>query len=322
MKKKLLTIFKLLVSVNILFWLIKTDQINFAVIESALTNKKLFFIFITLSILQLFISSIRTNILMLFKTKKNISKIFRLTWSASFINSITPSSLFGEVFKLKKLFDLDTDIAKDNAIYNSLFSKIFTSLAVITVTLTSALFLKELPDDLLGIFMIQGILLFFLILPLIFKNTARSFAYKVYKSLQRKTKRKFLINRIENLKLYYKTLFFTKNKVFHVFVLSIALNILRVSAYYFIITSINPSLHLSIINLLTVIPTGIFITMLPISISGLGVGHIAFAKLLEIHGIESGVDVFSVFFVYSYICNILGLIPLLFDHFRNKLFKI
>jgi len=60
-----------------------------------------------------------------------------------------------------------------------------------------------------------------------------------------------------------------------------------------------------------IVPTGLLISSLPISISGLGVGHVAFSELLQIYSISSGADAFSIYFTYSYIYNLVGIIPLL-----------
>jgi hypothetical protein len=49
--------------------------------------------------------------------------------------------------------------------------------------------------------------------------------------------------------------------------------------------------------------------MLPISISGLGVGHLAFSKLLGLYNIQNGADVFTLFFLFSYIFNLIGILP-------------
>ena len=76
-----------------------------------------------------------------------------------------------------------------------------------------------------------------------------------------------------------------------------------------IIYAINPDFGGNFVNLVRVIPIGILIMTLPISFSGLGIGHVAFSQLLTPLGILNGSDIFTIFFAFSYLFNLLGLIP-------------
>ena len=67
----------------------------------------------------------------------------------------------------------------------------------------------------------------------------------------------------------------------------------------------------NILDLTYVIPLEIIAMVLPISISGIGVGHTAFSKLLGMFGIMSEADIFTIHFAYSYVFNLIGLVPFL-----------
>lgn len=59
-------------------------------------------------------------------------------------------------------------------------------------------------------------------------------------------------------------------------------------------------------------PTGMLSLMLPISVAGVGVGHMAFEQLFEAVGLSAGANVFHVFLVGNIGPTLLGAIPYLF----------
>jgi uncharacterized membrane protein YbhN (UPF0104 family) len=58
-------------------------------------------------------------------------------------------------------------------------------------------------------------------------------------------------------------------------------------------------------------PVGVLTTAIPITPSGLGVGHVAFTKLFEMVGLQHGASVFNMFVFSQLILNMLGVIPYL-----------
>ena len=60
------------------------------------------------------------------------------------------------------------------------------------------------------------------------------------------------------------------------------------------------------------------ISTLPISVGGLGVGHIAFAETLSSVGYKQGADIFTIFYILSSIFNIVGGIPFIYGLFRKN----
>lgn len=69
----------------------------------------------------------------------------------------------------------------------------------------------------------------------------------------------------------------------------------------------------------TVFPLGILTMVLPISPAGLGVGHVAFARLFESIGIEGGATVFNVYLIGQLVPCLLGVIPYLLLKRSGKL---
>lgn len=73
----------------------------------------------------------------------------------------------------------------------------------------------------------------------------------------------------------------------------------------------------SIYNIITVLPIGIIGSTLPISPSGLGVGHILFDNLFKLVKINNGASLYNLYYVGNVLVCLLGLIPYLFQ--RNKI---
>ena len=123
--------------------------------------------------------------------------------------------------------------------------------------------------------------------------------------LLQKISNPFLRNRILNM-MEYNYLFLKKtDKFLHVFGYSLALQLVNCFSILLIIRFIAPNLNFSSIELFSVIPVGIFFQTLPISYSGLGVGHAAFERLLSIYGITTGADIFTIFFTLSFLKSLI-----------------
>ena len=70
---------------------------------------------------------------------------------------------------------------------------------------------------------------------------------------------------------------------------------------------ISPELDIG--KIATVFPIGMLSLVLPISPAGVGVGHVAFAELFKLIGIEGGATVFNVYLVGQIAPSLLGAIP-------------
>lgn len=87
---------------------------------------------------------------------------------------------------------------------------------------------------------------------------------------------------------------------------------------YFMVSSVLLPESIPFGILMTILPIGIVTTALPLTPGGLGVGHLAFEKLYQLAGVESGgANVFNIVFFGQLSLNLLGLIPYLF--LRNEL---
>ena len=80
---------------------------------------------------------------------------------------------------------------------------------------------------------------------------------------------------------------------------------------------LNPSSGpLSFSYAFTFIPLGLVSVAIPITPSGIGVGHASFAALFHYFGVENGASLFNFYFLANALINVMGLIPYLFDRER------
>jgi hypothetical protein len=106
-----------------------------------------------------------------------------------------------------------------------------------------------------------------------------------------------------------------KLQVFLAFAVSILMH-LGNAWYFFYLTRLLGNLGATYAQVLMAFPLGMTSVILPVSVSGLGVGHVFFDRLFSIIGLTGGATVFNVYMVAVLTPNLLGAIPYLF--FRSR----
>ncbi len=312
MSINLKSIFKILVSLILIYWTISSGSTNYENVLIGITNFKLTFTFLILTFLQLFISTLRTSILMQFNNQKSYSwKILKISWASLFISSVVPIAILGEIYRIKQLTMVNENNVKDNSFYSSMYSKFFSTVSLIILVLIAEFFSGEVPKEISRVnpffyLFIGSIVVFFLFKSFIMPKFLVLMQH--FHNLQQKS---FFKKRIINFAQYNKEFFASHKKPLLVATYSFLIQSLNVISIFLIVDTLNPDLNAKLVDVLCVIPIGIFFMTLPISFSGLGVGHLAFAKLLGIFNISNGADVFTIYFIFSYLFNMMGMIPFL-----------
>lgn len=300
---------KLILSLFLLYWVIEKGELSLENFKIAITNFRLIAIFFGLTFFQLVLASLRTQYLMQPKVADihNLNKVYNISFASLFINCVAPISLVADVFRIRELINIDSNLNKDNIFYASILSKVFSILSLIVMFLFFGVFIKDKPDVFVNI---MYVLSFMLLFSTFGYFISRKFSFELLKSAK-KLKNDFFRNRIINLLEYRNQFLRRKGNILYVLLLSFLIQLANTASFVFIINSINPDFAGSLVKLYFLIPLGIFTMMLPISFSGLGIGHIAFSKLLALENIYNGADVFNIFFTFSYLFNLLGFIPFL-----------
>jgi hypothetical protein len=302
---------KMLLSIGLLYWIYQSGKLNKENILDGLTNWPLAISFLILTFLQLLLGAKRTQVLVQFKSqeKGKLSDVTKISWASSFVCIATPISFVGDVFRISSLMKLDSSTNKDNAFYASLYSKIFSALSLMVISVFSSLFITR---ELLGIQDLRLYSLGLIISSVIIFVGRKKIIRLLFPFISRqanKISRDFLRTRVLNLLEYNYDFFKSAKQTVIILGYSLLIQVLNCISMFMIIHSITPDLGVSPVELFSIIPLGIFAQTLPISYSGLGVGHVVFEKLLSIYGVTTGADVFTIYFTLSFIFNLLGIIP-------------
>jgi uncharacterized membrane protein YbhN (UPF0104 family) len=308
---KIVLIAKLSISLLFIWWLIKNKSYNLQNIELGLSNVKLALCFLVLTFFQMWLFSMRMQLLL--KSKDSpivpLKDLMVISWAANFINCVAPSSLFGDLFRIKKLTNLNATHAMDVPVYASFFSKIFSILGLVSITSLASIVVFQHSPELQGFLYLIYASLGFVLLLFLFRERVLMFLKPFYLKSYKISSSSFFHRRLDHLKGYGVTLSRSRGLILQIYLLSLGVQLLNTLSFVLIIYAINPQVGFAFGELLSVVPVGILIMTLPISFSGLGIGHVAFAQLLKPLGILNGSDIFSIFFAFSYLFNFLGVLP-------------
>lgn len=309
---------KMIIFTVLMYWLYTNDQFNVENIKLGISNINIALIFLCLTLVQLFLAAIRTKTLMQFNRKNNLhlKRVFSITWASLFVNCVVPAAFFGDLYKIRGLMEVDTTTSKDNPIYSSIFSKLFSIFSLLLISMFASFFLEPAAWMHGSLMIIIYLLILLGSIIYLLRSQIVIFLIRFVDKVYTKTNKEFYLRRLNNFKKYNSKMLSRENIFLGLFT-SLLIQVLNISSFLLIIYTINPELSLNMIQLICIIPFGIFIMQIPISFSGLGVGHITFGKLLGLYGISNGADIFSIYFVFSYLFNLMGLIPFL-NYFRKR----
>lgn len=316
-------VIKILVSGFFLFWIIKNENYNTTTLLSAFRNIKLALLFFGLTFLQLILGALRIKQLALFSSSQNLKlrNLIVVSWASSFITSIAPTSLLADLFRIQGLNSVEPSLGLENSVYVSMLPKVLSLLSLLLLSGITSFFVVEALqlDPFIPAF---GLLLIGISLTSLFlakKRLDRLFD-SFNKWIAAKVSKDFVKNRLDFLFTFLKQIYSQPRILISSLALSIAIQVLNTLSFVAIIHTLFPSLDSHILYLICMIPIGILFMSLPLSFAGLGVGHIAFAHIMNKVGIQNGSDVFTVFFSLSLVFNTIGVIPFLI--IRKKIFSI
>lgn len=318
-RSKIILVVKLILSSVLLYWLIKRHSFNVENIKLGLSNGRLFIIFLVFTFIQLILSALRTHLLLQLNEFKlpEFASTLKISWASTFISGIAPSSVFGDFFRIKELMKIENGLNKDNSFYSSMIAKIFSTLGLVTISLVASSSLLGKNEKMSTVFYFSFAIFSFSIFVLYQSEKIITLLVQYLNSFYKLSSNQFILNRITNFKSYFLNLSRDKKLISYSFLLSLLIQIMNTISFVLIINFLNPTASTNIILLLCVVPIGIFVMTLPISFSGLGVGHLAFATLLKIFNIQNGADVFTVYFALSFIFNFLGIAPFIWIMKQN-----
>ena len=154
LKSKIILVAKLSISIILVVWMVMNGGLSYKNFTIGISNFNLVIVFLALTFIQLILASIRTHILMQFKVHSpdNLKKIISISWASNFVNCIAPISLFGDLFRIRKMMLIDSEANKDNAFYASIIPKFFSILGLILITVFSSMVSQNHPPEIKYLF--------------------------------------------------------------------------------------------------------------------------------------------------------------------------
>jgi len=302
-------------------WLLKSGKLDFSLIRKSYDQGYFWLICIFLFIIQGIIASYRWNLILSVKSsnKINLVDVLKVSWIGMFFNTMLPGAVTGDLIKLLYAKDLDQSLDRSFLVTSVLIDRILGLIGLLTILGISCLFyyseitlisneLKHLTHFNLLLF-VGGI--FFLIL-MILPHKIQVSCIKIINLIP------FVGEKISNIIKSFWLLGSNRITLFKTFFLSVAVQSLNIFAFW-IITHPFYANELSFTYLFTFIPTGLIAVAIPISPSGIGVGHLVFDKLFNYINISNGASLFNLYFICAFFVNFLGVIPYLITGKKHHL---
>lgn len=297
-------IIKILFSFSVLVWLIQSGEINFSLIISLLKNPiEVIISFIGL-IFVLWISTYRFKLILETRSKTSLpmKPVLKGNWIGFFFNAILPGNVTGDFIKIFYLKNLHNDFSKRFLITSSLLDRVVGLFGIIFLLGINSLFfyqslinkspdIKRLLDFnlALAIIIIIGLLSLYLI---------PSFIKVIFSALPF---RKMTVH-------LWDFMVQIKNKVILFILISIIAQFINVFIFWFLTHNYAIG-DFTLSKAFSFIPLGFIGLAIPISPSGLGVGHVLFEELFNFYSINNGASLFNLYFLVLLCCNLLGIIP-------------
>lgn len=306
---------KILVGLGLLGLLLKSGKLDFNAAFNVFNAPEIFISVFLCFLSVLFIGSYRWKKILEFHSEKRFNQrdIFFIQWIGSFFSAALPGAVTGDLIKLGYIRRHDPSLSKRYLLFSVLIDRVMGLLSLLFIAgVGSFLFYVDLisispkfetiifVNSLFFLVVLMGMAIFFI-------------PKKIQKSLLEKInneKIKDLFKQVWSLsdkKGDFLKLFIV-SAVSHIFIL-IAFHLLNLKSYQG---------QVEFKYLTTIIPLGQVTTAIPISPSGLGVGHAAYQKLFEYLHLNNGATLFNNFWVFSTTFFIMGAIPYFFMSYNHK----
>lgn len=314
------TILKFAFAIALLYWLASSGKLDFSLVSKSIHAGPQWLITMVLVLVQILLCAFRYKLLLETKTKKPLKffDILRLNYIGLFFSSVLPGAVTGDIIKLTYIRKLCPDFSKTFLITITLLDRIMglTGLLFLAGVFSLAYYneVTALSPRLahvitINLFLFAGAAFFLTVLV-----SPRRLQLNILHFLGRIP----LVGRkIEGVFAQLFALRENRIDVLKSFLLSVAVQFIAILAFW-IIASPFLEKDLPFQYAFTFIPIGQITMAIPISPGGLGVGHVLFANLFSMVGINNGASLFNLFYLCSLLNNSVGVIPYLMIN-KNKL---
>ena len=297
----------------IIYWLLSKGHLDFALIGQSLHHPWHWLLCLTLIVFNFLMTSWRWKVLLEIKTPHALpfARITALTWIGMFFSTVLPGAVTGDVIKLVYARDLNPHLTRSYLLTSILLDRLLGMFGLLMVmgifSLISYRQLIEFGPDMqnllrLNFFLFAAMLICFSTIFIPAKG--QNFLLAMVKRIPK------LGEKIVHLLEQFWFIGQAKKAVFICTMMSGISQLGNVFAFW-ILTLPFYSVDVPFQYAISFIPIGLISVAIPISPSGLGVGHAMFAALFSLVGMKEGASLFNLFFLATLFINLLGVIPYL-----------
>lgn len=317
MKKILILLFKLGLSGSIIYWLVNSGKLNFQILSEVVQDKSRFIISIILFLTLFILTTVRYLFILRTKVQNITFKIILpLNWIGMFFNAVLPGAVSGDLLKIFYIQNKYPKLSKKFLLGSVVIDRIFGLFGlIISLGLFSILnfsTFSTFSEDINFILYINFALLTCVITGLSLLLVTPEKISNVFKFFIKKEVTKGLFESL--LKIWNELSELRSSIVLLTFISTIIQSLAVFTFWYISIPYADNNFDLSIA--FSIVPIGFLGIAIPIAPSGLGVGHALFQKLFEVIKVSNGASLFNIYFFFTLMINLFGIIPYL--RYSNK----
>lgn len=313
MKNAIKTILKFAFAFGLIYWLINSGKLDLAVLGEALKDpmRLLCGFGFVLGILALATWRYFLVITEKMEVKPSFWKIAKFNWIGMFFNSVLPGSVSGDIVKVFYLKEMDKSLSNRFLLASVLIDRFVGLFGLIIILGSFSIFnyesLSKLSPDIktlmdMNLLLLAGVVFGF-------------FALFFFKELPKRVLSPFmsfpLLNKVlPKLIDAWENLCMFRHRIILLTLISMAIQAFTVINFWYVVHPFADGEFLFRYSF-SVVPVGFIAIALPISPSGLGVGHAVFHKLFSFMGVANGASLFNIYFILLLLGNLLGIIPYL-----------
>ena len=307
------TSLKFVLALGLLLWLYNSGKLDLSLVKKSISMGPQWIFAVLLITLQALSGTLRYQILLETKSKSDFSfkKLLPLNYIGFFFSSVLPGAVTGDIIKVVYIKKHDPSLSKTSLVTLTLLDRVLglTGLLVLAgffslINYKSLIILSDRIPHLihLNLLLCLGSLTFFGIL--ISGRRVQKFSTHFLHKLP------LVGHKISNIVEQLLSLHENRLDLIKCLGLSILSQFFGILAFW-IVSSPFYQVKIPLSYAFSFIPIGLIATAIPISPGGLGVGHVLFANLFMLVGIDNGASLFNLFYLAAFLNNFSGVIPYL-----------
>ena len=321
-------VLKFLFAGGLVYWLFQNGRIDFKILLNSLNRPAPWIFTILLLCTNMLIVTFRWKAILEIKSSKKFSylSILRLTWIGNLFNTALPGVVSGDVIKLVYARNIDRNLSKTFLLTSVVVDRMLGLFGLLTLMGVSTIIqygtLISLGPNVQKLVYFNGLIIlgmFFVLTTLFLKEKFQKIILKICGKIP--LLGSFISNAFIQLWIIGKY----KKVIFSLIGLSAFSQNLGITAFWILTNPyfqyLPEAAPLTITKAYSFIPLGLVSIAIPITPSGIGVGHTVFHSLFNYFGVNNGATLFNFFFFAALIVNLFGIFPYLMSNKKEINFQ-